>query len=333
MAYQDFERDIIGTFMYDVKNGYTESVIEDLKNPKAERKYKEYIDKVISVNPRELSSRYTDEISNETFGIMADHLFQDIFSDKLNDEYTNLVENNLCVNNSDKLMEGVSLKIVDPKDFSKVLNIMEVPDFSHVSSLVCLMHEYIHYHFQAANIDTRKKKYYDEILPIFAEKITAKMLKDQFDIDDIEQIIHESRLETIVWHYSVHPKEVKFLLDNLPRLKRRADSDITARFSLSKLYETYPCLQSIEGTKYFEMYNKQLAAAYGLGYLYSEYLFAKYLEDENLGRKMFNEVLLGEKTLEELLKFYNIYSSNRNVYEVAENRLKLVKENRGLIKD
>ena len=333
MAYQDFERDIIGTFMYDVKNGYTESTIEDLKNPKAERKYKEYLDKVASINPRELSCNYTDTISNDTFGIMADHLFQDIFSEKLNSEYTDLVEHHLCVNYSDKLMEGVSLKIIDPKDFSKVINVMEVPDFSHVSSIVCLMHEYVHYHFQAANINTRRKKYYDEILPIFVEKVTAKMLKDQFDINDIEQIVHESRLETINWHYFVHPKEVKFLLDNLPKLKRSAEKgDFTAKFSLDKLYETYPCLQTAEGTQYFEMYNKHLAAAYGIGYLFSESLFEKYMEDEALGKKLFNSVLLNEMSLEELLKYYNIYSANRSVYEVAEGRLKLVKENRGLIK-
>ena len=181
MAYQDEEKSFIDSYCYAVKNGLLDPVVHEIEKPKAERKYNEYIKKVISVNPREYFISEIPAIEKNEFIELSNLIAHDIFGDKNMDEFNDLVSFKLKTNGSNMIFDGISSDTMNLITGERIRNI-EIPDFYHVSSIITLLHEYTHYHMQLRNDIIEKKsdakEKTNEIVNDIKNKISTMPKKD-----------------------------------------------------------------------------------------------------------------------------------------------------------
>lgn len=329
MAYENYENNIIETYSIDVKKGKIDPIIYDLKSEKAKRKYQEYIKKVIALKPREF---FIDSIpktsSREEFFKMSYYLVLQIFGREYIEEFSDLVRDKLFISNSKEILEGISLQLIAKDDPNNIKRAIEIPDFSHISSIIALLHEYTHYHCQRLNMDFQKKRYYEEILSIYVEKRATELLSEILVNPKLKQMISETRLEGIVWHYDTHEKEVKFFLQEVENLRRMARFNPALQMQLKYYEQQIPWIKTPESIRTEENYRSNLSASYGIGYLYSEALFARYKDDERKTNAKIGATLSGDLKLQELLDYFGINASNDEVYGIVDKTISNIRKNK-----
>ena len=154
------------TFMQDVKNKkYVLEPIE-LKSKKAHNMYKSFIDLTINSKPKTYYQEdFTKLTENEIIEALTYTIFL-IFGDnesirKEIEEFFKII----TLSNDKEILSGIKLTWQDPNT-KEIKSIVEVPSFSNTSSVVSLVHEFIHFHMSNKNIDLNKKYYYTEIFSI-----------------------------------------------------------------------------------------------------------------------------------------------------------------------
>ena len=325
MASNDkLEPKFIETFEEEIKRGKTNPEIVDLSTYKQKRLYQDYINKIIKLNPQEYFVTQMPEFKEEFFKI-AGYLVLNIFGQEYFNEFQELILNNLYVNHSNVLFDGISLNFADQKDFKSVKQAIEIPDFTHVSSIVCLLHEFTHYICQKHNLTYNKKAYYEEILSIYVEKRALTILNEILNLNNYTSKIEETRLEAIKWHYTEHQQDLQGLKQIVEELHKASKTDFFAKMNLEMMKKDIPQVESLERFKRLLQFYDNRSASYGLGYLYSESLLFHSLDDQFTLNKKFQQVLNTDITLEELLRFYNINTSNKKVYDRVDSKLELIK--------
>lgn len=328
MAYQDYERGIFNTYSNNIKKGTVDSRIRDLESSKAESMYKDYIKKVIALEPRTFLCASTPHITRQEFYEISIFLVCKIFGEKYIEEFATLLTDYLFTNGSEQILDGISLEIINNDNPNEIIRRVEIPNYDYASSIIALLHEFVHYHFQLKEKNEMKVKYYNEILSIYVEKRATELLSKLLNAPNLEQIISETRLETISWHYDVHEKEIQELIKIVPILKKSAQIDFKSRILLEQIKKECSWALSSNETRLYNLYRKALAASYGLGYLYSSSLIDKYKEDEKIMDTKFNEILNCDIEIQELLKYYGISAGNIKTYKPVEKTLEKIKMNK-----
>lgn len=329
MAYENFENGIIESFGYDVETGKINPTIKDLQLDSAQKKYQKYIKKIIELKPREF---FIDSIpkteSREDFFKMAYYLVLQIFGKEYLSEFSELVRDKLYVSNSKEILEGISLQLIEKDNPTNIKRAIEIPDFDHISSIIALLHEYTHYHCQLMKMDYNQKRYYEEILSIYVEKRATELLSQILFNPRLQQMISETRLEGIVWHYDTHEKEVKEFLQEVDEVKKFAKVHPLAALQLMSYEQQIPWIKTPATIRTAEQYRKNLATSYGLGYLYSEALMARYRDDELRTNAKVGATLSGDLSLQGLLDYFGINANNDEVYAIADKSLEKVRKNK-----
>ncbi len=329
MAYENFENSIIESFGRDIESGLVNPNIQDLEETKAKRKYQEYIEKVIKLRPREFFIESIPEAPNQQeFFKIAYYLVFKIFGKEFIPEFTDLVRDKLYIANSREILEGISLQLISKDNPNEIKQAIEIPDFIHISSIISLLHEYTHYHCQLMKMDYNQKRYYQEILSIYVEKRATEELAEILANPKLKQMILETRLESIAWHYNTHPQEVVSLLLTVAELERVARVNPFAKMQLQHYKDNIPWLKDEKTIRVAEQHRENLQASYGIGYLYSESLLAKYKDDERRTNAKVASTLKGDLKLQELLNYFGINASNDETYENVDRNLEEIKRNR-----
>ena len=182
-----------------------------------------------------------------------------------------------------------------------------------------------HYYLNKIGINYNKKRYYEEIMAILAEKIAAQVVQLHACERDFYDKMTEHRLETITWHYNLHLPEMECLLSEVSKLEKRAKTDPFARMQLEGLKLQLPLLRTGKGVSAIRGYYQNLADGYGIGFLYSESLLAKYLDDEKAFHTQLAKVTGHEIGLQQMLNYYGINASSNEVYDRVNTRLEEIK--------
>ena len=329
MAYENFENGIIESFGRDVQDKKIDPTIVDLKVGDAQKKYQEYIKKVIKLRPREFFIESIPEAaSRDEFFKMAFYLVLQIFGKEFLPEFSELVRDKLYVSDSREILEGISLQLIEKDNPTNIKRAIEIPDFEHLSSIIALLHEYTHYHCQLMNMDYNKKRYYEEVLSIYVEKRATELLSQILFNPRLQQMISETRLEAIAWHYDTHEKEIKEFLQEVETVKKVAKIHPLGALQLMSFEQQIPWIKNAETLRVAEQYRKNLAASYGLGYLYSEALMARYKDDELRTNVKIGETLKGDLSLQGLLEYFGINANNDEVYRIVDKSLEKVRKNK-----
>lgn len=315
--------DIIMYYQEQCNLGIYEKENIDLNNPIAEGLYNHYIDNICSSNALEFfkndfAPKETKEITDKTVQIICYIFGEDNF---ILNEIKNFFQS-LIVTPTDLVMDGLCLKGNLKENTNTPYYAVKIPPLTDESVIICLVHEFIHYHCLNNNIDMNRKKYYEEILSIYGEKMALYLLEKESNTTDLTRKIENIRLGTIKWHYIDHIAEIEQIKNFYQYLcKMNSIPHSGVEESKKEFENNYPWVKSKKGIETFELYDKIKRESYGIGYLYSENLFQKYLNDKKQLSKM-QSVLKGNTYLQDLLNYYNIIADNKDIYIPVEQKIK-----------
>ena len=205
------ENDLAKTFMSDVKNKRFIQKPNELNSNKSKRLYDSFIDLTINSKPKEYyQSDFTQLTKDEVIELFV-FIVLNIFgnTEEINREMEHFFKR-IQLSNDNEILSGVNLTFRD-EITNKIECIVEVPSFNNTSSVVSLVHEFIHFHMAHKEIDYNKKFYYTEIFSILAEKIAANTIEKYLKSQDLVKKIENTRLEGIVWHYKDKSEEMTAL--------------------------------------------------------------------------------------------------------------------------
>ena len=223
------------------------------------------------------------------------------------------------LSNDNEILSGINLTFRDEVT-NKIECFVEVPSFNNTSSVVSLVHEFIHFHMAHKEIDLNKKYYYTEIFSILAEKIAANKVEELLKCQDMVRKIENTRLNGIVWHYKDRFEEMTALQKIYNQAKK---GFVPPSTSIEEMEKECPWLKGESTRESYNIYRDNLAYSYGFGYIYAENLYKKFIEDQEKTTYDINKVLNGKERIDSLLKNYNI-GINQQSITVAKQKVKSI---------
>lgn len=127
-------------------------------------------------------------------------------------------------------------------------------------------------------------------------------------------------------HYGKHLPETEFFVSEIAKLEKKAKTDMFARIQLEQIRSQMPVLRTAQGISAIKGYYQNLADGYGIGFLYSESLLERFLDDEHAFHIQLAKVTNHEIGLQQMLNYYGINASNNQVYETVDKRLEEIRQ-------
>lgn len=319
MSYEQCEPQLIEGFAKDVKEGLIDPINYDIKNNKANSKYARYINNIASLRVKEHTQKefkkldylqtlsLTREILIRLFGPKVEPIIYEYFS-------------RLQPNFGDSILDGVSLTI-ENKETHQIERVVCVPSLTLSSTIVSLVHEFVHFYFSILNIDFHKKRYYEEIFSIYAEKVACHILEGYQITPDFSRKIEETRLEAITWHYKTNLPMLDEIINMYKMSKSKSKSNPMCMLQTLSLESEIPVLKQPNGVILLKQYYQNLADSYGIGYLYSESLYSIFLEDPMSIFRKTQSLIAKESTINDILSYYAISADNQRTYDIVDKKL------------
>ena len=203
------ENELAKTFMDDVRNKRFIQKPTELNSNKSRRLYDSFVDLAISSKPKEyFQNDFTILTRNEIIELFV-YTVLTIFgnTEKINKEMESFFER-IQLSNDNEILSGINLTFRDEVT-NKIECFVEVPSFNNTSSVVSLVHEFIHFHMSHKEIDLNKKYYYTEIFSILGEKIAANKVEELIKCQDMVRKIENTRLNGIVYAENLYKKYIE----------------------------------------------------------------------------------------------------------------------------
>ncbi len=326
MAYEQYEVALLMSHAEDVKKGNLLKDNIDIAGGKAHNKYNQYIDSIKRLNAKEFKLSSFPIIGLNEVLNLSGSIIVHLFGEEVIPIFKEFLEV-LYPTNTDQALDGISVTALN-QITNETKKLVEVPDMRYSSTVITIVHEFTHFLLRHLNIDNSKKRYYDEILSIYAEKVASFFMMTELGKEGILffQRIEQTRLEGITWHYTVGVPEAENLVKEYLRCKQTKNPTISLLSYTSSVEKELPIIKTAEGRSLLLSYYQNKADSYGMGYLYAEYLFQKFLENPELAKTQLKRVLEKEITLQQLLDFYKINARNYQVYETVNKKLELVRK-------
>lgn len=300
----EIEIDKIHSFSYKINNDLISKDNVDLCNQKALERYNKFIKLIINKPIIMYTQEHFNKIKYEECILIFKNIIYDLLG---NNKYINTILKNFIsiieINNSQDPLDGTVLQyeIINNENIVNKKYRVIIPGCNTTGSIVCLVHEFIHYISFIQGISINKKPYYYEILSIFAEKYATRYLKGQ-GRDTEESKIDSIRLSNLKYQNTTIKKQI----DDYRLLAQRENDE--------NMYNFY---------KEYRIFYKLLSESYGLGYLYSTTMLELYLNDNSF-KIDFNRLFNKDITLQELLDKYSINMDNKDVIELSKRRIRQI---------
>ena len=291
-------------YVHGVNTGYYQRNNTDLISGKAERKYNEYINSKPYAYDKHSFKKYDDtEVISKSLQIIIFIFGNNKKILKEFEDFGKLIQ----LNNSDEVLSGCCEMSLNAKT-GEALSVLAVdlPNLDNTSSVIGLVHEFMHYHIGINHLNYNKKYYYQEILPIFGEKIASFYMDN--DDKDLTRKIENIRLDCISYHYGDEKNDYANLAKMMKNDKNGIFKNIISKTDFDNLGK----------------YLNALSEAYGIGYLYAEALFQSYIRYPE-SRDKINNFLYGKCSLDDLLTDLRINAKNNQSYEYVDDRIRKLK--------
>ena len=292
------------SYILECKKGKYINENTDLKDFRAQERYNRFIKFVASKQIPVYTLEDFNKIETKNVLKIFHYLINEIFGDNniINSELADF-SSKISLNNTNEPMNGMVSTM-----FNTLTNerktFVNVPSMDDVSSIICLAHEFIHYHYEINN-KFMYKQYYNEILSILIEKVASQIV-NTFGIEkDIIKKIECVRLDAIKFHYTDSLQDIK---EVKAFFKTQSSSDIE---HFKRVIDEY------------NLYHNSLAQSYGIGYIYSEKLFDYYNNDKNFTEKL-RKTFYFDETLQTLLDFYGINLNNKQIFEDTKEKVRKI---------
>lgn len=323
MAYENYEMALINSFGMEVEEGIVIPENVDIQDNHARTKYNRYLTAISNLKPREYKTTEFETLGKKYVFEKAFTIILEIFGEKCLPTVYEYFQH-LTPSGATEVLDGISLTVVDKRDGSEV-KLVEIPDFETSSNIITIVHEFAHYYLNKIGVDFNKKRYYEEIIAILCEKISSQIVELHTCERNFYNKITEHRLEGISWHYNSNLTAMNGLMIEHERLKRQASKDVFARVHLASFEQQIPLFRTAKGISALKGYYTNMADGYGIGFLYSESLLAKYLDDAHAFQIQLNKLVDKEQSLQDLLTYYGINAKSNEVYDRVNTRLEEIR--------
>ena len=327
MSYGDFEKELVIGHKYEIESGIVLKGNPDLANGKAKQKYTKFISDVQSVKAKEYLVTDFDKIGKKDVIELAMSIIVFMLGEKVLPDVTEFFKRLMPArNNNMACLDGVTVTIVNKNNGEKT-EFTQIPDIETSSSVVAIVHEFIHYYLNKNNIDMTKKRYYQEVLSILAEKIAHHIIELTTHEMNFSQKIEESRLEALSYHYSTQLPALESRIREHEHLKKTAKKgDVLSNMILLKMEREIPLIDTPQNREILKDYYYSQAESYGIGYLYADYLFKKFIDDPKALKKQITNLQNHEKSFQEILDYYDMNLKNYQLYNSVNETLQMVKQ-------
>ena len=270
-------------------------------NQKEERQiYDDFLEEVSAYHPIEYFQKDFETLGKDATLELFYYISTEIFGkSKLLDQEMETFVEGLKVTNDRRIFNKIPDYLSSLEKGQE--NIQKVPSLNNTSSVVTLVHEFIHYVLKRRELSFENKDYYEKILSMYGEKISSKILEDFGFL--IEKKVESTRLEQLL--------EIQTLSLELERLK-------TQTIQNNKI-------DSPKDIDPYLLYQKQLEAQYITGYIYGEALSMNWSNDKIHTTKKVREYWNKIITLEDLLKYYDI-DRNQKTVDISKRKVKSILE-------
>lgn len=266
------------------------------------RKYRDNYDRIVGEilksNPIEDNKNYRilkyDEIIYRAI-IIVKHLLGDAVSSKELMDAASIVTKS----NSENVMEGYCLDITEETEEKKFEhhNYLVIPGMNKTASVVCLVHELMHYFERKERVVTFTNYRYNETMSQIGEAVSSYLL----DKDGLE--------------YNLLYKIRGLRLD---AIKFQQEALIMTEEQL----EHFPMIKNDPEFADLDAYERSRDHAYLVGFINQVILLNRYLDDEKTFLKKLNEIYKGSLKVPDLVNYYGIDIKKR---EITEEVLEVVK--------
>ena len=315
-GFDAYEGQIILGFGIEKRKGLIVPKVKELEVPKVNKKYNNWARKLTELEPKEYKEKEFNSLDTETIIRYAAYIIDRLLGSKALDDFKEFLKT-IEITNSDSVLDGVVLEIVDTRTWERFIHKTCIPNINVEAHAVSLVHEFVHYYCKVRKIENTKKRFYLEILSTFFEKFAVNKLKEIVSDDEFEKKMTSSRLDGTLWHFNESPFENKELIKIYNAAKKVGDIG-----TVYQIEQLAPWIKTNSGIQDMWDYRANLRDSYGLGYLYSDALLEKCLDDEQNVKTNIKKYFDGEKTIEELLKYYDIRADKFELYDKSFNRAK-----------
>ena len=313
--YDNYISDIIKTFEYDIKKGNIDPEIYDLNDKKAKKNYDNILNVIKMVNPREFKTKDFEKCDKKIMYDVFKYLVDKVYGNYGLNVFDDFI-NTIHYQETNQFLNGVTSKIYNKNEHKFLGTITALPNANVTGVIATMFHEFTHFLFNSLGPVIDKKKYYGEILPIFSEKVASQHLEEIFNDKKINDKIESTRLECIKWHYVDNPKQVKDFIELYER---------STTFYKCLLAEDNYWVTSKEDILLKKSYDENLAASYGIGYIYANMLYEMFKNDENDAKETLKKLYYKDMDLNDTLSRYNISLRNMDVCNKATSNIYKIK--------
>ncbi len=317
-GFDAYEGKIILGYSWQKRNGLIVPTAPEIKIPKISKKYFTWADKLNALAPREyeeneFNAMNTDDILERTAYIIASLLGEEALESF--GDFLETVE----ITNVPNVLDGVVLEALDPRTNERIMHKTCIPNINVEAHIIVLVHEFIHYYSKMRKVEDTKKQFYLEILSTFSEKYSIERLRPIVTDKDFEKKMTNNRLSGMLYHFTNVPKFNKEVLDAYYLAKKVHNIPLQ-----KKLEELLPWITSKDTIDDMWDYRACMRDSYGLGYLYSDALLEKCIDDEKNVTAIIKKYFDGEMNIEEVLKYYDIRADKFELYDKSYNRAKTI---------
>ena len=203
----------------------------------------------------------------------------------------------VTLSNDNEILSGIKLTALNKKT-GKIITVVEIPSINNTSSVVSLV-------------------------SIYSEKVATYIveffLKYQ---NDMTKKIENTRLDSIVWHYTERIEQLKEIYKIYNTAKKNNSLPMAI---LKEMERDCPWLINTKIKNAYYNYKDNLAYSYGFGYLYAEALFQRFLDDTDKASNDFMDTLNGNIKIEDLFKNYGVGLNSHTLTE-ARQKIKSIKK-------
>ena len=314
-GYGAWENDLIFSHGLKKRNGEIIQEPEELGDYQNKKEYKKWAKKISSLRPIEYKEKdfkrlnMIDDLNLECIISYASYIIEDLLGiEAVQDfmDFISLIE----ITDDESILNGVVISK------EKIIEKVYISNINTEAHIVSLVHEFIHYYERVKKVNNTKNICYDEILSQFAEKYAIKKITKISSDEQFEKKLYSTRLETIKFHFVDGPADRKKCINDYKNFKNNKNIPIEQKLKVKDdLKNIFPWMLSKEGIQDMWDYRTALRDSYALGYIYSDALLEKCIEDEEKIKSSLRKYFDGDMPLEVILSDEEISLYNHELIE------------------
>ena len=317
-GFDAYEGKIILGYSWQKRNGLIVPTAPEINIPKINKKYFTWAKKLTDLNAKEYLENEFISLDQKSILEGTAYIIENLLGEEALDDYVKFLST-IEIIDVPNVLDGVVLESLDPNTNERKMHKTCIPNTNVEAHIIVLVHEFIHYYSKIRKVEDLSKQFYLEILSVFSEKYSIEKLREIVADKDFEKKMISNRIAGTLYHFNEVPVSNKEIIEEYNRCKKLGNKGV-----LNKIEELLPWIKTKETIEDMWDYRACQRDSYGLGYLYSDALLEKCLDDENNVKATLKKYFDGDLTIEEVLKYYDIRADKFEIYDKSYNRAKTI---------